>query len=236
VAITILNPRGIARRPKMILFDLDGTMVDSAPDLAYCVDSLLPDLGLPQRGEAAIRLWIGNGIERLLHRALTNDLDGIAAPSLFNAALPKFLDLYAVNIDIRSRIYPGVEDGLRELQALGISLACVTNKMGRFARPLLQQLQLAQYFPLVVTGDNLPEKKPSPVPLLYAANYFRTPVEYCLMVGDSLNDINAARAAQFSIICVSYGYNHGRDIRASFPDAVIDSFADLVEVIATAII
>lgn len=227
VAITIL--KGILR-PAMILCDLDGTMIDSAPDLADCIDILLPRLGLPQRGEEAVRMWIGNGIERLLHRALTNDLDGSASPDLFSAALPQFLELYAIHNNLRSRVYPGVDELLAKLRDSGIALACVTNKATRFVLPLLDHFQLTQYFPLIVAGDTLPAKKPNPAPLLYAANYFQIPVANCLMLGDSINDIQAARAAQFAIICVSYGYNHGADIRTSFPDAVIDSLPELLQI------
>lgn len=216
-------------RPEMILLDLDGTMVDSVPDLAYCVDTTLPRLGLPERGETAVRLWVGNGLERLLHRALTNDLEGIADPTLYAAAWPIFTELYAANTSARSCVYAGVLEGLDGLSKLGVPLACVTNKSARFTIPLLNNLGLTDYFHLVVAGDTLPQKKPDPMPLLHAARHFRASPEHCLMVGDSVNDIMAARSAQFHIVCVRYGYNHGIDIRTSGPDMVVDSLVELMQ-------
>ncbi|CAK0759259.1 Phosphoglycolate phosphatase [Gammaproteobacteria bacterium] len=218
-------------RPEMVLVDLDGTLVDSVPDLTYCIDTLLPRLGLPTRGEAAVRLWVGNGVERLLHRALTVDLEGSADPDLYATALPLFMELYAANTSARSRVYEGVREGLDGLVAWGLPLACVTNKSARFTIPLLKNLGLANYFRLVVAGDTLPQKKPDPAPLLYAARHFRVSADRCLMLGDSINDVMAARAARFTIVCVSYGYNHGLDIHDAAPDAVIDSLAELPQVI-----
>ncbi|CAK0760104.1 Phosphoglycolate phosphatase [Gammaproteobacteria bacterium] len=218
-------------RPAMILVDLDGTMVDSAPDLAYCVDSLLPRLGLPKRGEARVRLWVGNGVERLLHRALTNEINGVADPDLYAKAWSGFMELYAANTSTRSRIYAGVREGLDKLVALGFPMACVTNKSARFTIPLLNNFGLSDYFRLVIAGDTLPQQKPDPMPLLHAARHFRIPAERCLMVGDSINDILAARAAHFFIACVSYGYNHGIDIRMSGPDAVVDSLEELTQLL-----
>ena len=209
--------------------DLDGTMVDSVPDLAYCLNTLLPCLGLPMRSEDVVRLWVGNGIERFLHRALTGELDGVADPALYAAAWPLFAELYAANTSIRSVVYEGVRDGLDALVALDIPVACVTNKPARFALPLLEEMGLARYFRLVVAGDMLPQKKPDPAPLLHAAQHFQIPAERCLMVGDSISDVVAARAAHFSIVCVSYGYNHGVDIRTAVPDAVIDSLVELTQ-------
>jgi len=238
MAITILSghpgrkaQQGRIPRPEMVLVDLDGTLVDSVPDLAYCIDTLLPRLDLPMRGEVAMRLWVGNGVERLLHRALTADLDGTANPTLYATALPLFMELYAANTSIRSRVYEGVREGLDELVTLGLPLACVTNKSARFTIPLLRNLGLANYFRLVVAGDTLPQQKPDPEPLLYASRHFRVSPNRCLMVGDSINDVMAARAARFSIACVSYGYNHGLDIHTADPDAVIDSLAELIQII-----
>lgn len=216
----------------MVMLDLDGTTVDSAPDLAYCVDTLLPMLGLPPRGEAAVRLWIGNGIERLLHRALTNEFNGIADAKLYAQALPLFMELYAANTSNLSKVYTGVYEGLNKLLELGLILTCVTNKLSKFVVALLDELALSNYFNLIIAGDTLPRKKPDPLPLIYAANYFQIPPNQCLMVGDSINDITAARAAKFAVVCVSYGYNHGLDIRESQPDAVIDSLIELSQLIS----
>jgi phosphoglycolate phosphatase len=214
-------------KPEMVLIDLDGTLVDSVPDLAYCVDGMLERMGLPPRGEAEVRNWVGNGVERLVRRALTGTLDGEPDEALFQRALPLFMALYAENTSTRSQPYPGVREGLEWLRQAGYRLGCVTNKAARFTEPLLEDLGLRDYFGVVVSGDRLPQKKPDPAPLLYAARHLGVAPSRALMVGDSVSDVKAARAAGFRIVCVSYGYNHGRDIRDARPDAVIDSLAEL---------
>ncbi len=212
--------------PRLILIDLDGTLVDTVPDLAMAADAMMRDLGLPERGEAAVREWIGNGVARLVKRTLTNSLDREPDPDLFERAHEIFLDHYARDVCTRSRPYPGVVEGLDRLEAAAYRLGCVTNKPARFTEPLLAALDLTRRFEIVVSGDTLPVRKPDPGQLLYAAE--RTGVEPAdaLMVGDSSNDVLAARAAGFRVVCVPYGYNHGHDIREADPDAIV---ADLVE-------
>jgi len=219
-------------RPGMVLIDLDGTLVDSVPDLAFCVDEMMTRLGRSPRGESAVRQWVGNGVERLVERALTGELDGESDSADVERALPIFLDLYAEHTAARSVLYPGVRAGLDLLCARGYRLGCVTNKAARFTEPLLEALDIRSTFELVVSGDTLPEKKPSPLPLLHAARHFGVEPAAALMLGDSISDVKAARAAGFGIICVSYGYNHGEDIRTAEPDAVIDSFTELGEILA----
>jgi len=219
-------------RPGMVLIDLDGTLVDSVPDLTYCVDEMMARLGRPPRGEPAVRQWVGNGVERLVARALIGQLEGEPEAADFDRALPIFVELYGENTAARSLLYPGVREGLDLLQARGYRLGCVTNKAARFTLPLLEAVGIRDLFELVISGDTLPEKKPSPMPLLYAAEQFGVEPAAALMLGDSVSDVKAARAAGFRIICVSYGYNHGQDIRGAKPDAVIDSFTELVDLLA----
>ncbi len=213
--------------PQMVLIDLDGTLVDSVPDLARSVDEMLASLGRPPRGEAAVRDWVGNGVERLVRRALTGTLDGEPDPQDFDQAYPVFLERYTSYNGERSRLYPGAGTALERLLARSMRIGCVTNKAARFTEPLLATLGVAEHFGIVVSGDTLAEKKPSPLPLLHAAEYFGVTPADALMVGDSISDVKAARAAGFRVVCVSYGYNHGRDIRDAEPDAVIDSLAQL---------
>lgn len=213
--------------PRLAMIDLDGTLVDSVPDLAYCVDAMMLRLDLPARGEARVRYWVGNGVERLVRRALINQLDGEPEEPLFQRAYPIFMDLYASHNSERSRLFPGVHEGIAFLKHAGIRLGCVTNKLARFTEPLLRHLGVYQDFELVVSGDSLPRKKPDPLPLSHAADHFRVDPQDALLVGDSISDVKAARAAGFAVICVSYGYNHGLDIRAAKPDAVINSLAEL---------
>ena len=215
------------QKPKMILIDVDGTLVDSVPDLAYCVDEMMKQLGMPVRGEAAVRNWVGNGVERLVRRALINQLDGEPDEALFDKAYPIFLDLYADNTSKRSLLYPGVREGLDYLKSQGYRLGCVTNKAAQFTIPLLKDLGIHDDFESIVCGDTLAKKKPDPLPLLHSAEKLGVKPEDALMLGDSMSDVKAARAAGFQIVCMSYGYNHGVDIRESHPDAVIDSMAEL---------
>lgn len=229
-----MRPHGIEPgfRPGMVLIDVDGTLVDSVPDLAFCVDAMMQELGRPPHGEAAVRNWVGNGVERLVRRALTGTLDGEPSDQDYQRAYPIFLRLYADNTYKRSRLYAGVREGLDWLLTHGYRLGCVTNKAAQFTEPLLRALGLRDAFAVVISGDTLSEKKPSPLPLLHAADYFGVAPERALMIGDSVSDVKAARAAGFAIICMSYGYNHGGDIRTAEPDAVIDSMTELSGLLA----
>jgi phosphoglycolate phosphatase len=222
------------KNPKMILIDVDGTLIDSVPDLAFCIDEMMARLGMPARGEARVRLWVGNGTEPLLKRALSGRMDGEPDEHLYQRAAPIFFELYAQNVSARSSLYEGVEEGLAYLRHAGYRLGAVTNKPERFTLPLLTRMGLAEYFEIVVCGDSLPKKKPDPLPLLHAADVLGVAPAHALMLGDSKNDVQAARAAGFQIVCVSYGYNHGEDIRTARPDAVIDSLTELAALLARA--
>ncbi len=213
--------------PQLVLIDVDGTLVDSVPDIAYCVDQTMHQLGLPERGEAAVRCWVGNGVENLVKRALINQMDGKSDDALFQRALPIFWNLYSDNICVRSVLYDDVIEGLEYLRSQDYKIGCVTNKARTFTLPLLAQLQISQYFKVIICGDDTARKKPDPLPLLTAAKRLDAKPEQSLMLGDSKSDVQAARAAGFQIICMSYGYNHGENIDSYAPDAVIDSMAEL---------
>ncbi len=217
----------LTRRPLLVLIDLDGTLVDSVPDLAFCVDEMMVALGRAPWGIDKVRTWVGNGVERLVMRALTDTLWDDPAEHDFQQALPIFMQLYADNNSGRSCLYPGVVDGIDALKAAGYRVGCVTNKAEAFTVPLLKAMGIFDRFDIVVSGDTTPKKKPDPMPLLYAAEKLDTRAEDCLMVGDSMHDVQAARNAGFQVVCVPYGYNHGHDIREAKPDAVIDSLAAL---------
>jgi len=215
------------RKPDMILIDVDGTLVDSVPDLAFCVDAMMAALGRPPHGEASVREWVGNGVERLVRRALVGTLKGEPDAADFDRAYPLFLDLYAENTSKRSCLYPGVREGMDLLKSAGYQLGCVTNKAAQFTLPLLQDLGIFDDFSIVISGDTLSTKKPDPAPLLHAAEFFDCEPGNAMMIGDSVSDVAAARAAGFQIVCMSYGYNHGVDIREAAPDAVIDSLVEV---------
>ncbi|MBL8260399.1 MAG: phosphoglycolate phosphatase [Candidatus Competibacteraceae bacterium] len=217
-----------------LLFDLDGTLVDSVPDLTAAVNVMLGQLNLPEREEDQVRDWVGNGVDNLIHRALTDDMAGRADPALFARAKPLYKAAYAEHLSTRSSLYPGVREGLIRLYAAGFPMACVTNKSVEFARPLLAYLGIAHYFATVVGGECVARPKPAPDALLLCASRLGAPITHNLMVGDSLNDVGAARNAGCPVVCVPYGYNHGRDIREAKPDAVIDSLADLPRLLGRA--
>ena len=218
-------------KPEMVLFDLDGTLVDSVPDLAYCIDRTLEHFGLPPHGTDKVRRWMGNGLQRLLKRALVDGLEGEPDNALFHRAFAILLDLYEKNTCQRSTLYPGALEGLTYLQRSAYRLGCVTNKLAQFTRPLLQTLGIYDDFSIIICGDTLPKKKPDPMPLLHAAAYFGVEPEKALMVGDTVHDIQAARAAGFQILFVTYGYNHGTNLDSARPDAIVDSLAELPSLI-----
>ena len=214
-------------KPKLIMIDVDGTLVDSVPDLAYCIDEMMQKLGLQKWGEDKVRHWVGNGVPKLVERALTGELEGQPIQEVFDIAYPIFLDLYEDNNAQRSYLYDGVREGLDYLISQGYQLGCVTNKSEQFTHPLLKALGIFNDFKIIISGDTLAKRKPDPMPLLYCAEHFNLKPKECLMLGDSVSDVKAARAAGFDIICMSYGYNHGNDIADENPDLVIDSMNQL---------
>jgi len=220
------------KKPDMVLIDVDGTLVDSVPDLAWCVDAMMRELGLPEHGEAKVRHWVGNGVERLVIRALIGKLDGEPDEALYNKALPIFRDLYSKNTSKRSHLYDGVSEALEFLKSTDVRIGCVTNKASQFTLPILEDLGIKDYFETVLCGDMVERKKPDPLPLLMVAEQLNVEPKASLMLGDSMSDVKAARAAGFDIICMSYGYNHGEDIRDYDPDAVVDSMAEIKDVVA----
>jgi phosphoglycolate phosphatase len=219
------------KRPEMVLIDVDGTLVDSVPDLAFCVDEMLRQLDMPSRGEQRVRHWVGNGVERLVKRGLINQLDGEPDEALYARALPIFRELYADNTSKRSCLYDGVREALDFLTTTGVKIGCVTNKASEFTLPILRDLGISDYFETVLCGDMVERKKPDPLPLLQSAETLGVSPQASLMIGDSMSDVKAARAAGFDIVCMSYGYNHGEDIRDYDPDAVIDSMDQIRDII-----
>jgi len=212
---------------KMVMIDLDGTLIHTAPDLADCANRMLADLGRTPYPIATVMTWIGNGVPRLVKRALTGQMMAEPDAVLFEKALKLFQQHYAAHVSDRSRPFPGVVEGLQQLKNAGYRLACITNKAEAFTLPLLRNLDLYKYFELILSGDSLPKQKPDPMPLLHACQHFGITPEHGVLIGDSSNDVEAARAAGMPVLCVPYGYNHGHDIRESHPDAVVDSLAEV---------
>ena len=214
-------------KPGFVLIDLDGTLIDSVPDLTYCVDEMMKQIDMPVRGLDAVRQWVGNGVETLTERALVNAIDGKPDTDLMTKAYPIFLELYKHNNSQRSCVYDGVKEGIQWMKDNGYRVGCVTNKAEAFTIPLLKSKGLFDLFEVVVSGDTCEKKKPDPMPLLHAAKLMGVNPDNALMLGDSRSDVKAARAAGFNIFCMTYGYNHGEDIRDYNPDVVMDSFMEL---------
>jgi phosphoglycolate phosphatase len=216
------------------MIDLDGTLADTIPDLAEAANRMLRELGRPALGEDVIRTFVGKGIAKLVERALAGTLEGRVDGGLLARALPIYERCYAEVNGRHTVIFPGAREGLQALRAMRLPLACVTNKAERFTRALLEQLELARSFEQVIAGDTLPQKKPDPQPLLHACRGFGIAPRDMLMIGDSANDVEAARAAGCPVFCVDYGYNEGRDVRELDVDAIVASHIDATRLIQKA--
>ncbi|MAB54022.1 MULTISPECIES: phosphoglycolate phosphatase [Marinobacter] len=220
------------RWPGVALFDLDGTLVDSAPDLAAAIDAMLEQLGRRKAGIDNVRQWVGNGAGVLVRRALAGQADWEPVSpkddALFNDALTMFYHAYE-NLNGRHAVlYGGVEDCLTRLAAHGCRMGIVTNKPEQFVAPLLEQMGIEHWFDISIGGDTLPVRKPDPQPLIHAMTELGGTRGTTVMVGDSVTDISAALAAGIPSVAVRYGYNYGAPVDSLGADAVVDSLAQLL--------
>jgi len=218
--------------PRLVSFDLDGTLVDSAPDVLLGINSMQRALQGPQRTLQQIRHWTGNGVERTVHRAVTGDFEADAEVELFTEALVLFRSAYSEFNGQAAVLYPGVRKTLDILRRKDIALACITNKATEFTAPLLKTLAIDHYFKIVLSGDTLPRCKPYPDQLLRAAEWADVHTDHCVHVGDSVSDIRAAQAASTGVVYVTYGYNQGLSIQTIAsdyaPDVIISSMTQLL--------
>lgn len=213
---------------RLIAFDLDGTLIDSVPDLAAAVARTLSELGLREPSGDEVRNWVGNGAPVLVQRALTWALQTAPEPALQERAYDAFMKHYGAAPNAFTTLYPGVAETLQALHQQGLILVLITNKPERFIEPLLSHFKLLEFFTLWIGGDSLAEKKPHPLPLLHAARTCQIPPSECVMVGDSRHDIAAGKAAGFTTLALPYGYNHGEPIEQSHPDLVLTSLTELL--------
>ena len=212
---------------RAILFDLDGTLIDSAPDLGDALNFALNRLGLPTYDLETIRSWIGNGARELVRRGIAGSFEAKDVDEkLLQEALELFFAHYEHNLCRKTRCYDEVPSTLQELSHF--RLAIVTNKPLRFVAPILEELGIDHHFDLILGGDSLEVKKPHPQPLLHACKQLGVAPKDAVMVGDSINDIQAARSAKIESIAVRWGYNGGRPLDA---DHLIDRFSELKELV-----
>jgi len=216
----VLSLRGAA-------FDLDGTLVDSAPGLAQAVDLALADFSLPPAGLARVSTWIGNGADVMVERAL-RWAEGDMSPAFRQQVREKFDHYYAQTVDAGSQLYPQVKETLAALVAAGIPLGVITNKPTPFVAPLLASLGIEDYFSHVIGGDDVAVKKPHPAPIYLMLAKLGLHASELVFIGDSRNDIQAAQAAGCRCVGMTYGYNYGEAIALSKPDRVLERFADLL--------
>lgn len=213
-----------------IAFDLDGTLVNSIPDLAASANAMRVELGLPELPQTTVQSYVGDGIGILVHRALTHDFNGRTDNAQWEQGFSIFVRHYAKHIANATRPYPETEAGLKLLRSLGLPLAVITNKSEMLAVKLLKDLNLEHYFSLVVGGDTLSTRKPSPEPLTYAAEVLGVAPENMLMVGDSHNDFLAAKAARCPTAGVNFGYGDMDELsreEATCPDWRLDSLPEI---------
>ncbi len=210
-----------------ILFDLDGTLLDTIPDLIAAAKRMLETLRRPSRSDSEIKSFVGKGIPHLVKRLMGFDHD---APETETArALDLFRDYYSQENGVRSRPFPNVRETLNVLKKQGYRLAVVTNKAENFTLPLLEQQDFLKFFDAVVSGDTLPVKKPDPRPLLHACETLHIMPAHTLFIGDSMNDSEAARAAEIPVLLLTYGYNGGRPVESLDCDGLLPDFAHILD-------
>ena len=215
---------------RAVFFDLDGTLLDTIPDLHAAVNAMLADLGRPALPIKAVGRYVGRGAANLVKRALAGSLDAADDDSPApDEALSSFRRHYARENGQRTRFFPGVREGLEAIRAKGLPMAVITNKPEAFTRPLLEMTALAEFFQTVVSGDDLPRRKPDPMPLVWTCGYLGVSPVDALFIGDSVNDFLAARAACCRVFLLPYGYNEGRDVRELECDAIVPSIVSAAE-------
>lgn len=218
---------------QLLIFDLDGTLIDSVPDLAYATNATLMQLNQPTFAEDIIRHWVGNGAKKLIERALSGSAD--VSPYLTDEFVQQALELFFTNYEkytcVKTQAYIGVDEGLHLLKNSGFILALVTNKPSQFIPTIIEKMRWQNLFSLLLGGDSLAQKKPHPAPLQYVCRELDIPVKASYMIGDSKNDVLAGKNAGMDTLALSYGYNYGQDIRLENPTQTFDNFHDLVKFI-----
>ncbi len=215
---------------KLLIFDLDGTLIDSVPDLALAINFMLQEINRSEFSEEIIRPWVGNGAEILVKRALSANsmVDEHLDKRLVSKAFEIFISHYQAHLAVKTQLYPHVLSTLQALKKLGYRLTIITNKPTPFVAPILKEFGLEPLIEYYLGGESLSQKKPHPLPLLHLCKELQLKPEACVMIGDSRNDLLAANAAKMESIAVTYGYNQGENLQDYTPTAIIDNFADIL--------
>ena len=213
---------------KLLIFDLDGTLIDSVPDLADSINFMLRELGRDEFSQDTIRQWVGNGAVTLVKRALSGSVEISDNLDNYEKAIEIFLDNYSNNLCNNTTLYPNVKATLKLLKDRGYILTIVTNKPYKFIEPILNTLEIKELFEDYIGADSLDVKKPHPKPLLYICNKLGIATNNTVMIGDSKNDILSANSANIDSIGVTYGYNYTQNISYYNPSIIVDDFRDIV--------
>jgi phosphoglycolate phosphatase len=207
-----------------VLLDLDGTLLDTVPDIAHAANAMRADLGLPPLAQSQIASFVGRGVDTLILRTLAADLHGAEVPqTLFERGRASFYPHYHAVNGQKAVLFDGVLPGLHLLQAMGLKLAIVTNKATEFTLPLLERTGLSGFMQAVVCGDTLAQRKPHPAPMLHACALLGSTPARSVAVGDSIHDAESARAAGCSVLAVPYGYNEGNSVQTLDVDAIVET-------------
>lgn len=220
----------IAHRPELIMFDLDGTLAHTLPQLSKAVAAVAADLGFAAPTLQEMACYVGNGMDLLLGRALLGRQDVTLAevpPAQLAAARASFSRHYGAGLRADFEVYPGVLTYLQRFHELGIKLAVVSNKPDKFVQPLMEYMGFKPYLDLALGGEVLPRKKPDPMPLHYVMDKLQVSPTQAMMVGDSNNDIRAGKNAGVVTVALTYGYNGGQDLRCEHPDYIFSDFGTM---------
>lgn len=216
---------------RAVLIDLDGTLLDTAPDLAAAVNAMRKEMQLPELPEERVAAFVGKGAEVLVHRSLTGELDGKASEEKFNCGREAFYRHYRRFNGLAAQLYPGVAEALDNLRAKSLPLACVTNKPREFTLVLLERVGLLESFSAIVAGDDTVRKKPDAEPMLLACRQLAVDPRESAAIGDSANDVAAARAAGCHVIAVETGYNEGMPASELKADVIVPTLLDAARLI-----
>lgn len=212
------------------LLDLDGTLLDSIPDLAFAANAMRVELGMIALREDVVATFVGKGVDNLVRRSLAGSLDAAdPSPEDFARAREAFYRHYHLVNGERAQVYPGVIEGLKHMREQGLKLAVVTNKPTEFTLPLLQRTGLAGFFDAAVCGDTCARRKPDPDQVLHACELLGVTVAEAVTIGDSINDAQAGRSAGTQVLVVPYGYNEGRDVRELDVDGIVDTLVNAAQ-------